>query len=156
GARPREDRALLVGDRDDGVVEGGLDMDHPVQHVPLLARLPAARRALLLRHGLLPFLPADTYRPLRPLARARVRARALPTDGQTAPVPQTAIGTDLLQAPDIQRDLAPEVALHAIFALQHLAKARHLGLRQFPDARVGVHLRLGQNPSARGLPDPEN
>src|SRR5918993_4579984 len=70
GRGPGEDVPLLVGDRDDRVVEGALDVRHPVGDVlPLLAARATTAR-LRLRHYLRTFfLPATVF--LGPL---RVRA----------------------------------------------------------------------------------
>src|SRR5258708_14124020 len=57
----------------------------------------------------------------RSAARARVRARALATDGERLTVTQPAVPPDLLEALDLQLDLATEVALDGALAADDLA-----------------------------------
>src|SRR5207247_9046747 len=59
GAGPGDHFALGVGDRNNRVVECGLDVDHTLENVPLLLRLTASVLALLLSHRLLALLPPD-------------------------------------------------------------------------------------------------
>src|SRR4029077_8034504 len=99
GARPRQRVALQVGNRDDRVVEGRLDVRLPVQDVLLLATLRLL--GFRLRHvlgaplllGLDLLLTGD--RLLRALARARVRVRALAVHGQRPAVADALITADL-------------------------------------------------------------
>src|ERR1039457_1791455 len=68
----------------------------------------------------------------RPLARARVGARALPAHGQALAVARTAITAQIHQALDRHRHLAPQIALDREFS--HLfAQAFHVGIRQIFD-----------------------
>src|SRR5260370_29322499 len=75
----------------------------------------------------------------------RVGARALPADREAAAVAHAAVGTDLGQALDVRRDVAPEVALDEdLLARCHtvddLAQAGNLLLAEVlgPDVRVEV------------------
>src|SRR5207247_8415491 len=77
GAGPGDHLALRIGDRDNRVVERGLDVNHTLQDVPLLLGLAAGVLTLLFCHRLLALLPADTDRALRPLPGARVRTGSL-------------------------------------------------------------------------------
>src|SRR5262249_15216128 len=64
-------------------------------------------------------LPGD--RPGRALARAGIGMGALPAHRQTAAVPQPAIAAKVHQPLDIELHLTPEVALHQVIAVDHLA-----------------------------------
>src|ERR671936_272205 len=110
---PGQHVAVRVGDRDDGVVEAGLDVGVAARDVLALAAAnpPGARAArcatfshtrLLLRRGLL----AAGDRLLGSLAHAGVGARPLAMHGQAAAVAHTAIAADLHQPLDVQVDLA--------------------------------------------------
>src|SRR5207247_6231407 len=81
---------------------------------PSLAFSPAP---LGLRHRLL----SSGYRLARSAARARVGARALSANRQIAPVTETAVAPDLLEALDVERDLAAKVTLHREAAIDDLA-----------------------------------
>ena len=54
-----------------------------------------------------------------------------------------AVRTDLDQAFDVERNLAPEVAFDLVAAIDELTKPVDLLFCQVPDARVGVDVRLG-------------
>src|SRR6266851_2807400 len=72
---------------------------------------------LRLRRGLL--LARDGL--AGPAARARVRARALAAHRERLAVAQPAVRADLLEALDVQRDLAAEIALDGELAIDDLA-----------------------------------
>src|SRR5207249_6841957 len=91
GALPHDDRAVLVGQRDQRVVEGGLDVR--LADGDVLASLtadPSAGSASPWCWGQLP-LPLLADGLLRALAGAGVRARALTVDGQAAAVAEAAV-----------------------------------------------------------------
>src|ERR687894_2530556 len=95
GGLPRDDVALAVGERDDGVVEAGLDVrlaDRDVLANLAAAALGATGSGHLLLGRLL--LAGDGH-PLGPLARARVGLGVLTPHGQPAAVAQPAVGADL-------------------------------------------------------------
>src|SRR5437762_9189813 len=94
----------------------------PSRACPLRSRYGPS--PLGLRHRLL--LPRD--RLARTLPRARVRARALATDGQTSAVTEAAVAADLLETLDVQRGLAAEVTFDGEAAVDDLADLRDLGL----------------------------
>src|SRR6266542_6176147 len=107
GARPRQGVALAVGDRDDRVVERGLDVGLAVDDVLLLA--PAGLLRLGLGHGLLPLLPLHADALLRSLAGSGVRVRPLPVHRERAPVAQALVARDLDLPLDVLRHVAAEV-----------------------------------------------
>src|SRR2546422_249171 len=74
---------------------------------------PAWSRPLGLCHRLLP----SGHRLALAAPRTRVRARALATDRQVAPVSKTAVAADLLETLDVQRDLASQIAFHRVTAI---------------------------------------
>src|SRR3972149_6688309 len=119
GAPPGDGRPARIGDGDDGVVEGRLDVDVPRGHVLLLAT-PRLRDALPFGHarsdapGLL--LAPDADGLLGTATLPGIGLGALPADGQVAAMAETAIRADLLETLDVHRDPAPQVALHALLA----------------------------------------
>src|SRR5712692_4356101 len=170
GGRPRDHVARRVGDGDDGVIEGGLD-------VRGAARDDAALALLALRCGLalgvlvlrvlcrlgcvlchVPFLLLGLRDRLllaghglaRTLARARVGARALTAHGETPSVPQAAVAADLLEPLDVQCHFATQIALDGEAAIDDLADLRHLRLGEVAatyrpvDARLLEHLARGR------------
>src|SRR3712207_2781142 len=82
---------------------------------------PRGSRAILLRHLL---LAGDRHR--LALARARVGVGALAAHRQAAAVPQAAVAGHVHQPLDVHGDLAPEVALDPVLAVDQLADAEHL------------------------------
>jgi len=66
---------------------------------------------------------------LAALAGAGVRLGALPTNGQTLLVAETAVGPDLDQTADVLGDLAAEVALNAVVVLDESRDRVDLVLR---------------------------
>src|SRR5213078_167614 len=121
GRRPRQRVALTVGNRDDRVVEGRVDMRDPFGHVLLdllararrrgfLRRLCHRRSWLSLRHGRL--VERDLAAHLRTLTRPRVRTCALTANWQTLAMPDAAVAAEVHQPLDAHCHLAAEVALH--------------------------------------------
>src|SRR5436190_7065188 len=105
-----------------------------------------------LRHRLL----SSGYRLARAAARARVGARALPADGQIAPVTETAVAPDLLEALDVERDLAAKVTLHREAAIDDLADLRDLRLGQVAHARRAIDACLLEHLARGGRADAED
>src|SRR5262249_55732795 len=109
----------------------------------------ACRRGGATLLGLL--APADGL--LRPLARARVRLRALTVHGQPAPVADAAIAADLLEALDGLLPLTAQVALHLQLGVDVALELRDLGIRQVAHLRVGREAERSANLARRRLPD---
>src|SRR5215212_4433262 len=82
---------------------------------------PRGSRAILLRHLL---LAGDRHG--LALARARVGVGALAAHRQAAAVPQAAVAGHVHQALDVHGDLAAEVALDPVLAVDQLADAEDL------------------------------
>src|SRR5262249_14566647 len=61
----------------------------------------------------------------RSLAGARIGVGALAADRQVAAMAQAAIAAEILQPLDVERDLAPQVALDDVVAVDHLADLQH-------------------------------
>src|SRR4029077_7785885 len=98
GGLPRDNRALAVGEGDDRVVEGGLDVRLADRDVLLHAAARTTSRRLSSRRchglGLGRSLLAAADGLLRALASARVRLRALAANGEAAPVADPAVRAD--------------------------------------------------------------
>src|SRR4051794_6652798 len=158
GRAPAHDGTGHVGDRDDRVVERRLDVNVPLRDVLPLA--PALFGRLLpfshacSRSSLLLAPHAD--RLLRSAPLASVRLGPLPADGQVAAVPRAAGRADLDEPFDVQRDLAPEVALDLVAAIDELAESVDLLFGQVADPRVGVDVGLGQDLLARRQTEAED
>src|SRR5579864_2958545 len=117
--RPRQRVALTVGDSDDRVVEGRMHVRDRIQHV--LARLlgllgrrrrrRAARLGFLLSHSLC--LSGGCVQLDRLLARtlagARVGTRALTAHRESAPMADAPPGSEVHEALDVHRGLAPQI-----------------------------------------------
>src|SRR5262245_5533233 len=72
------------------------------------------------------------------LARARIGVRALAADRQAAAVPQTAVAAQIHQALDVHGDVAAQVTLHHVVAIDRLADLQDLRVGQVIDpALVG-------------------
>src|SRR5437867_1339808 len=139
GARPAQRVSLLVGDRDDRVVERRLDVRLPVQDVLLLPTLRLLRfglghpvRILSMLPGLLLLrdllLAGD--RLLGSLAGPRVRVGALSADGQRPAVADALVAPDLDLALDVLSHLATEVTLDLEVAVDVFADLEDLFLRE--------------------------
>src|SRR5918911_950024 len=99
-------------------------------------RRPRPRDGLCCATLLLHLLLAGHLHPLRALARARVRLRALAVDRQAAPVAQAAVAADLHQALDVLRALAAEVALDRQLGVDEVAQLGDLVVGEVADVRV--------------------
>src|SRR5207247_8236733 len=109
---PAHHRAAKVGDRDDRVVEGRLDPGVAHGDVLLLAAA-LLDRLLAFSHvasipALLRGLAPSADCALRAAPLARIGLGPLPANGQVAPMPETSIRADLLEALDVERDLATQ------------------------------------------------
>src|SRR5579885_2128689 len=105
----------------------------------------------LLLGGLL--LPGDG--PLRPLPRARVRLRALPTNRQPTTVANPPIAPDIGEPLDVRRDLTTEVALD-LHRLDHFAQPLLVLGRQILHADVRADPGLREDLLRGRQADPED
>ena len=71
--------------------------------------------------------------------------RALPADRQTAAVPQAAIAAEIHQPLDIHRDIAPEIALDHVVAVDHLADLQHFLISELRDPARLRNAHLGHD-----------
>src|SRR5512144_1292467 len=118
GRRPRERVALAVGDRDDRVVEGRVDVRDAFGDVllDLLARARGGLRLLRLRGHAWAVLAlfgrrrraGGLARLARTFSRARIRARALAAHRQAAAMTHAAVAAEIHQPLDVHRHLAAE------------------------------------------------
>src|SRR5262249_49002610 len=104
------------------------------------SELLASPRLLSRSLGRRGLLAARDAHPARPLAGSRVRLGALASGRQVAPVPETAVGADLLQPLDVLRALTAKVTL-PLAALDSLTQLHDLVLGQVLDRGVGIHAR---------------
>src|SRR6266496_3308669 len=99
-----------------------------------------------------PLLDHDALAPS--LAGAGVRVRALAADGQALAVADAAVAPDVHEALDAHGDLATQVALHLVLALEDVADAARLIVAPVLDALVGVHAGFGEDLLGRRDADP--
>src|SRR6056297_298958 len=146
GGGPGQRVALAVRDRDDRVVERGVDVRNGVHHLLLdLFAHPGG----LLGHALLP------HGTTRTLPRPCVGARALPAQGQPAAMTNSPVTAEVHQSLDVHGILAAQVALHR--------DTGHFGTQAF-DLRFRQVANLGVRRNAGGfanllrtrIADPEN
>src|SRR6266545_2196484 len=90
------------------------------------------------------------------LARAGIGVGALPANRQALAVPDAAIRADVHEPLDAHGDLAPEIALDLVLALDNVAQAGGLLVRPALDSLVRVHAGVGENPLRRGNADTVN
>src|SRR5881296_4714840 len=170
GARPGDDVAHPVGERDDRVIEGRLDVrDARADLAPLalLAALPPWCRLLLFGHALRSCLLRrgrcgcrgrrfllHHHAAAGPLPRPRVRVRPLAAHRQTAPVADPAIAPDVHESFHVHRHLAAQVTLDLELALDDVADAAHLVLGPRLDLLAGIHVGSQQHPARRRASDP--
>src|SRR5262249_14733897 len=149
--------AVLVGQRDDRVVEARLDVRLPDRDVlPDAAARATPGRLSTRRCHLLGLLPAaDGF--LRALARTRVRLRALPVHRQAAAATEALragpVGAYLGQALDRLRPVAPQVALDLELRVDVVAELRDLVVGEVADLRVGTEAERGGDLARRRLAD---
>src|SRR5688572_23169841 len=89
----------------------------------------------------------------RPLARARVRVRALAGHRQPAAVAQPAVTAEVHEALDVHRHLAAEIALDLVFGFEDVADATDLVLVEVVGALVRRHVGLLQDALSQRLAD---
>src|SRR5690348_3014604 len=132
--RPRKRVALAVGDGDDGVVEGRVDVRDAVRDdaLDLLLGLVGGCR---LGHGLGSLLLDGLA---RALAGARIGPGALAAQRQATAMAQAAIAGQVHQALDRDADFAAQVALDHVLA-DLGAQRLDLRLRQVADLGVRRH-----------------
>src|SRR6266571_2104705 len=90
----------------------------------------------------------------RTLAGARVGMRALATDRQVPAVPDPAVRLNFDQTADVHLYLLAEIAFHAAFLFDDLAKMIHFIFRQVTYLFRGIDVRLRRDFSRALLPDP--
>src|SRR5438093_979738 len=156
GGLPRDHVSVLVGQRDDRVVERRLDVrlsdrdvlaDAATRAAP--GRCFARRRHLGFRRRLL----AAAHWLGRALARTRIRAGALSVDGKTAPMADAAVRADLAEALDRLRAVAAQVTFHLELVVDVLTKLRDLLVGEVLDLRVGIEAERERNLARRRLAD---
>src|SRR5216683_1239434 len=103
-----------------------------------------AHDLFLRRHGTAP----------RTLAGARVGMRALAAHRQVPAVPDPAIRLDFDQTADVHLDLLAEIAFHAAFLFDDLAKMIHFVFREVTNLFRGIDVGLRRDFSRPLLPDP--
>src|SRR3569623_1892695 len=131
GGRPRQGVALTIGDGDDGVVEGRLDMRHRVNHIFLHTLTRARSRFCHSSKFPVIYCSVDYLRTAR---RGPLRGRAFGTctltaHRQTTAMTQATIAAEVHQTLDVHGDVATKIALD-------------LALADF--GTQGFDLRLGQ------------
>jgi hypothetical protein len=154
GAGPGNGVPLLVGDSNDGIVEGGVNISPRVRHV-LLFSPPASPTPTFgheissiyskFRLFLEPCPAAAWHSPAGTALGARIGACALATDWQIATMAQAAITLDLLQPLDIHLNFTPQIAFDLEIPVNHLTQPGHFVLRQISDPRVRAHFRLPED-----------
>src|SRR5262249_39550454 len=160
-----------VGDRDDGVVEGALDVRVPVGDVLLLLApdLLHGPGAGLRRHAVWVLPDLGGRRPLllaglllagdclfRGVAGARVGLGALPVHRQPAAVPDALVAADLDLAADILGDLAAEVAFDLVVGLDPVAEPRDVVIGHVADPQVRADPGLPERLDSPGATDAED
>src|SRR5271157_2592510 len=164
---PRHRVSRGIGDGDNGVVEGRLNVHQPVRNVLALLLLELLGLAFLVRSGgsrcfghelCLPrcFLLVR-YRALtRTLAGAGVGVGALPTDGQAAAMTIPTIRTDLDEPLDVHRDVFAQIAFDVAALLDDLTDAVDLIFIEVAHLLGGLHIGRAENALRARIPDAEN
>src|SRR5665647_1679209 len=160
GALPRDDVALLVGERHQRVVERRLDVR--LAHGDVLAdpaaltpfgSLRLSHSALLLRLLSRSLLALTADRPLRTLARTGVGTSALPVHRHATTVADALVAADVHEPLDVLRALAPQIALDRDVAGDRVAQPHDLFFGEVADLGVGVDAHYGQDLVGRGPAD---
>src|SRR5690348_2895226 len=81
-------------------------------------------------------------RATRTLLRASVGVRPLTTNGQTAPMTDAAIRSDVHQSLDVHRDFGAERAFDLVLTLDDAANLVHVGIREIANAQRRIDARL--------------
>ena len=156
GGRPRQRVALGVGDGDDGVVEGALDVRHPVGDV--LRSFLRGRRppgfGLATYFLTAFFLLATVF--LGPLRSTSIRVGALPPHGEALAVAHALVGADLDLALDVLGDVAPQVTFDPEVLVDVHPDAIDLVVGQVPHTGVRVQAEVGAHLERRRSPDAED
>src|SRR5271157_2819897 len=164
---PRHRVSRGIGDGDNGVVEGRLNVHQPVRNVLALLLLELLGLAFLVRSGgsrcfghelCLPrcFLLVR-YRALtRTLAGAGVGVGALPADGQAAAMTIPTIRTDLDEPLDVHRDVFAQIAFDVAALLDDLTDAVDLVFIEVAHLLGGLHIGRAENALRARIPDAEN
>ena len=142
------DVALRVGDGDDGVVEGGVDVGDAAGEGALDLLLAGSRGFLSVCHDLFSSLPGGLFLvgdglPLT-FAGTGVGAGALATDRKATAMTDATIAADFGEAFDVERDFAAEVALGVVFR-DFVTDRGQLGVGQILDADVFVDFDGGED-----------
>ena len=139
GRCPGQNVPLRIGDRDDGVVEGALDVgdaERDVLALPLAG--PAGGGGLGGLGHLLANLLLSGDRLLRSLAGACVGMGALAVDRQALAVPDALVAPDLHLALDVLGHVSAQVPLHLEVGVDVVAEPGHLFVGQITDPGVGA------------------
>src|SRR5215475_7265717 len=154
--RPRDHVAHLVGEGDDGVVEGRLHMRYAHADFLALALSPTllgrgggrrrggGRHRLLLDHDALALA----------LTGAGVRVGALPAHGQPFAMTYAAVAPDVHEALHAHGHLAPQIAFHLVLALDDVAHPRGLLVRPRLHALARIHPGVREDPPGGRDADP--
>src|SRR5882672_1093703 len=179
GRRPAQRVAARIGDRDDRVVERGLDVADRLGDQLLHLADRRGRRLLVVRlRGLCrlrvlllvchssPLIPSTLSRRLRlllardrlprPLPGPRVRPRPLPAHRQAAAVAAAAVALDLLQPLDVLLDHAPQRAFDHVALVHDGVDPRQLVFRDVLDLGLRIHARFLQDLIRQRLADAED
>src|SRR6202043_3513066 len=98
--------------------------------------------------------PAGPLHALRALASAGVGLGVLAAHRQAATVTQAAVAGDVLEAFDVLRALAPQIALDGQAVVDRVAELGHLVLGEVADVGVGADADVLQQLVGRRAPDP--
>src|SRR5262245_22485460 len=165
GTAPGDNVAIRVGQGDNSIVKGCLDMglstrDGLTFTPPGLACLFLfvcchkcdSSPALLLSYGF--FLAR--HRPLGSTARAGIGAGALTTHREVTAMAHTAIAANFNEPLNVHIDLATQVTFDLIFTVDELAQAVDLFFGQVPHPGIRVNAGALQDFTARSEADPKN
>jgi hypothetical protein len=83
-------------------------------------------------------------------SRSRIRMSPLSPDGESSPMPQTTITSQVHQSLDVHLDFAAEIALYLVRMIQYLTDFSDIHLGELIRFHVRIQTRLIQNlPSSR-------
>src|ERR1051325_6786915 len=161
GARPDDGIPTHVGDRDDRIIEGSLNVSDPAlnQFPFLLLALLHAHVSLLSAYFLCRrrrrFSRLPNGRSLA-LSRSGVRFRALSPNRQTFAMAQPAVCSDIDEPFDVQRDFFAQIPLDLMVAVDNFTQLHNLVLAKVFHANRALDPGFLQNVRRRGTADPEN
>ena len=98
-------------------------------------------------------MPTTGNRPLSAALGSRIRAGALPSNGQAAPMTQTSVAADVYKPPYVHIDFASEIAFDHLLAVYYLPDAAQVCLSQVSNARVPFDISLGYDIERLRRPD---